>query len=175
MAKTQAESNLDDPKEMFAWMFAAGVPDPRSAAQGKNFPNQPLIPPMCFGALSEMLYEMGARFVPEEQKLWVDKPEGPTRNFSVAKTTDEKPAEPVPVNPDASTDELHAAAAEMVADQFPEVAARVASVTPETHKEALAEQTAKLLDSLDRLKAAKAQMDAQNAAQAVPALAANPS
>ena len=144
MAKSQAESNLDDPKEMFAWMFAAGVPDPR----GEQFHNQPLIPPMCYGVLSELLYKLGARFVPEEQKLWLDEPKGATRNFSVAATTDIKPEDIVP--------DL----AEFAADQFPEVAAKIAAVTPETHDSVAAEQTAALLDSLARLKAAREQMEA---------------
>lgn len=136
---------MDDPKEMFAWMFAAGVPDPRG--NGK-FPNQPLIPPGCYPALSEMLYKMGARFHPELQELWVETPAGPMRNFQVAGTTDVKPED---IAPDVAA---------MVAEQFPDVAAKLVGVTPENHQQALADQTEKLLASLDRLKAARAQLEA---------------
>ncbi|OYN81883.1 phage gene 29 protein family protein [Mycolicibacterium sphagni] len=144
MAKTQAECDLDDPREMFAWMFAAGVPDERSSGK---FPNQPLIPPMCYGALSEMLYKMGARFHPEEQQLWVEAGSGPHSNFQVAKTTDVKPEEIAPN------------VAEMVSDQYPDLAKRLADVTPETHKEALAEISTKLLANLDQLRAARARLE----------------
>ena len=157
MAKSQAESNLDDPKEMFAWMFAAGVPDPR----GEQFHNQPLIPPMCYGALSEMLYNMGARFVPEEQKVWLETPKGPTRNFSVAATTDIKP------------EDIKQDLAEFAADQFPEIAARVAAVSPENIDEAGREATAKLLDSLERLRQARESLESMSS-QAAPAPAPAP-
>ncbi|QXO14260.1 hypothetical protein SEA_CHASER_19 [Mycobacterium phage Chaser] len=146
MAKTQAESNLDDPKEMFAWMFAAGVPDPRSNEK-VQYPNQPLIPPQCYPALSEMLYKMGARFDPDKQELWVQAATGIERNFVVAATTDIKPED---IAPDVAA---------MVADQFPEVAAQVGAVTPATHQAALQAQADKLLDNLARLKAARAQME----------------
>lgn len=134
MPKTQAESNLEDPKEMFAWMFAAGVPDPR----GEKYPNQPMIPGPCMEALSQMLYDFGGRFDPEKQTKWLKRPAGPDMNFRTWETTD--------ILPDA---------AEMLADIAPEKAAAIAQVTPETHQAALAEATTKMLDSIDRLRAAK--------------------
>lgn len=125
-------------------MFAAGVPDPRG--DGK-FPNQPLIPPMCYEALSEMLYKMGARFHPDKQELWVKPASGPTGNFCAAGTTDVKPEELAPF------------VAEMVADQFADVAADVAAVTPETHDEAVKEYGEKLLSNIEKLMAARKQME----------------
>lgn len=147
MAKTQAESNLDDPKEMFAWMFAAGVPDPRSEAQGRAYPNQPLIPPNCYGALSDMLWKMGARFHPDLQTLWVEKPSGPAGNYSVGKLLDAKPEDVLPL------------AAEMLADQFPDLAQKLVEVTPGSANEVEAETTNRLLESLEKLRVAKAAME----------------
>lgn len=140
MAKTQAESNLDDPQEMFAWMFAAGVPDPRNGVQGRNYGNQPLIPPKCYGALSQMLYDMGARFHPELQKVWVGAKSGPDSNFVALGTVDVKP------------EEVMGTIAAMTADQYPEMAAKIAAVTPETQKQVGDEVTQKLLDNLARLR-----------------------
>ncbi|AGT12628.1 minor tail protein [Mycobacterium phage Whirlwind] len=149
MPKTQAESNLDDPKEMFAWMFAAGVPDPRDT-DGK-FPNQPLIPPMCFPALSEMLYKMGARFHPELQTMWVKPGVGPERNFQANGTTDIKP------------EDIEGDVAEMLADQFPEIAQKIREVTPATHQAALEQTSKELLANLAELKKARAQMEGGSA------------
>ena len=143
MAKAQRDCNLDDPREMFAWMFSAGVPDPRG--DGK-FPNQPMIPPTCYEALSEQLYKMGARFHPELQELWVKDQVGPEQNFVARGVTDIKP------------EDIEGDVAAMVADQFPEVAARVAGATDVD--EALAEQTQVLLKNLADLKAARARLGA---------------
>lgn len=145
MAKTQDESDLSVPEEMFGWMFAAGIPDPR----GDKFPNQPLVPATCFPALSKMLYDFGCRFHPEEQKIWVEKASGPTRNFEAWGTTNVKP-------------EVDAAA--MLADIAPEKAALLAQVTPQNHKDVLAKTTADLLESLERLKVAREAMDKGGAA-----------
>lgn len=138
MAKSQSDCNLDDPREMFAWMFAAGVPDPRG--DGK-FPNQPVIPPPSYGALSEQLYKMGARFHPELQELWVKDQSGPEQNFVARGVTDVKP------------EDIVKDAAEMVADQFPEVAARIAGAGD--MDVALAEQAQVLLKNLADLRAAR--------------------
>lgn len=151
MAKTQAESNLDDPKEMFAWMFAAGVPDPRSEAQGRAFPNQPCIPIQCYGALSELLYKMGARFHPEFQTLWVEQPSGPAGNYALGKVVDAKPDDPAPTD-------LQTLAAQMLADQFPDKAQQLVNVTPGSVNEAEAEAANRLLESLEKLRNASAAM-----------------
>lgn len=160
---TQDQCDPDKPEEAFAWMFAAGVPDPRTSAQpDKKFRNQPLIPPPCFSALSKLLWDFGCRFDPDKQTKWIAPGKGPTSNFMVWDTTDKRPDAPAP----ASDAEQMAHAAAMVADQFPDVAARVAGATPETHRAALREQAQALLDSIDRLKAAQTQLEAQNAAHA---------
>lgn len=145
MAKTQAESDMSNPQEVFAWMFAAGVPDPRDKGEGK-YRNQPLIPPQCYGALSQMLWDFGCRFVPEAQTKWIKAADGPLKNFSVGELTD-KP------------DELLQHAAAVVAEQFPEVAAEVAAVQPGDHAKALKEFEGRILDSVSRLREARARMD----------------
>lgn len=139
MAKTQAECDPNKPDEAFAWMFAAGVPDPRLSGK---YPNQPLISPACWPAFSEMLWKMGARFHPELQELWVEPSEGPMGNFTVCGTTTVKP------------EEIEGHVAEMVVDQFPEIAQQISRVTPDTHSEALQAQASKLMSSLERLRAA---------------------
>lgn len=146
MAKTQAESDLSKPEEMFAWIFAAGVPDPR----GENYPNQPLIPPPCWPAFSKMLYEFGCRFDPELQQRWVSPARGPLGPFTAAGSTDVKP------------DDI----ADFVADQFPQVAERVRNVQPDKQQEALREQAEMLLDSISRLDQARARLEAQVASEA---------
>lgn len=145
MAKSQEDSDLDKPEEMFAWMFAAGVPDPR--AGGDKFPNQPLIPPQCWPAFSAMLYKMGARFHPDLQEMWVKPGGGLLSNFQANGVTDIRPSD------------IEGDAAGMLAEQFPDVAARVAQVTPDTHAEALREQSDALMDSLERLRAARAAIE----------------
>lgn len=140
MAKTQAECDLESPDEMFAWAFAAGVPDPRDP-EGKKFPPLPLINPNCFAGFSRMLYEMGFRFHPELQKLWVKPSSGPTRNFEAWGATD--------VAPDVAA---------MVVEQFPEVARDIAAVTPTNQKQKLEEQAVRLLESVARLKEARDRM-----------------
>lgn len=145
MAKKQSECDPEKPDEAFQWMFAAGVPDPRGNGQ---FPNQPLIPPACYGVLSEMLWKMGARFHPELQELWVEAPSGPAGNFMVAKTSDVRP------------EDIEGDVAEMVADQFPEVAEQVAAVKPDKQAEALEATAQKLLKNLADLKAARERFDA---------------
>lgn len=136
LPKTQAESNLDDPQEMFAWIFAAGIPD----ARGEKYPHQPMIPGPNMPAVSQMLYDFGCRFHPELQEKWV-KPAmlGIDRNFQAWGVTDVMPN-----------------AAEMLADIAPDKAMAVANVTPETHAAALQEVTAKMLENLERLREAAA-------------------
>lgn len=163
---TQEQCDPTIPEQAFAWMFAAGVPDSRADAQpGKVFRNQPCIPAACFGALSKLLWEFGCRPNPELQTKWVVPAKGPTSNFSVWETTDTAPA-----GVDAPADGVEASAqsnaAAMLAEQFPELAGKIAAVTPETHQVALEEQTQALLDSLARLQAAQSTLDAQNAAGA---------
>jgi hypothetical protein len=117
------------------------VPDPRSKNFPGRFPNQPLINPNCFGALSELLWDLGFRHHEDLQTKWVKPLSGPASNFSVWDITDVKPH-----------------AAEMLVDQFPEVAKKLEKVTPENHQEALREQSAALKESLKRLESAQERM-----------------
>lgn len=137
--KTQAECDLTKPEEMFAWCFAAGVPDPR----GEKYGYVPMISANCFGVLSKMLYDMGARFHPDEQKLWVQPGFGPAQNFAAWGATDVLPN-----------------AAAMLVEEFPDKAAELAKVTPETHRAALEDAAKKMVDSIQRLQAAKAAAEA---------------
>lgn len=148
MAKTQAESNMDDPQEAFAWMFAAGIPDSRGG--GGKFPNQPLVPPPCWPALSKMLWDFGCRFHADEQTKWIEQAGGPLTNFSVGRLSDSRPEEVV------------AGVAAMAVDQFPEVAAEVAAVQPGDHEKALKEFEGRLLDSVSRLGAARERLERGN-------------
>ena len=139
MAKTQAECNVDDPREMFAWMFAAGVPDPRGSGK---FPNQPLIPPVCYGAFSEMLYKMGARFHPELQELWVRDEKATHGAFQCAETTDVKPKD------------IEKLVVDMAVDQYPDMAARIAAATArgdEARRELLDQVTRDLMANLRKI------------------------
>lgn len=140
MAKTQADSNSDDPEEMFAWMFAAGIPDPRQQ-EGRIYPHQPLVPPNCFPALSRMLYDMGARFHPELQTKWVNPRSGPARNFEAWGLTDIEPI-----------------AAEMLAQEFPEQARRLASLSPERAKTEVKDTAARLMKNLEEMRALQDQL-----------------
>lgn len=143
MPISQAQANLDDPKQMFAWMFAAGIPD----ARGEKWPNQPMVPAVCFPALSQMLYDFGCRFDPTKQTKWVGSASGPDRNFQAWGTTTIKPSDIVPD------------AAAMLAEIAPEEAAAIAKMTPEKHQEALAKSTAAMLASLETLRAATETMN----------------
>lgn len=142
--KKQSDSNMDDPKEHFAWAFAAGVPDPRY----NNLTFQTLIPAPCFAAISEMLWHFGFRHHPELQTKWIPEYSGADRNLLALGVTD--------VNPE-NVVEL---AAEMVADQFPDVAARIASMTPENRDEVIAAQARDLLSAVEKLRNASARGDA---------------
>lgn len=140
MPKKQCDSDMDDPKEFAAWAFSAGIPDPR----GKGLGYQTLIPAPCFAAISEMLWNFGFRHHPELQTQWVPEYAGPDRNLLALGVSDTNP------------DDLLARATEMVVDQFPEMAARIASMTEENRDEMLRAQAAELLSSVDKLKAATA-------------------
>lgn len=143
MPRTQEQSDMDDPEQHFAWAFAAGVPDPR----GERFGNQPLIPAPCFPALSKMLWDMGFRHHAELQTRWVNQYSGPDRNFVALGVTD--------VSPESLLEQ----ATEMLVDQFPDVAARVAAMTPENRDQMVREQAAELMASVERLKAARARLE----------------
>lgn len=123
------------PEEMFAWIFSAGVPDPR----GEQYPFQPMIPAPCFAAFSKLLYDFGCRFHPELQTLWVKPASGP---LAVLKAR--------------GVAGIEQDVAAMLVDQFPEKAAELLTVTPENRSEALKKQAQELLDSIERLKAAQA-------------------
>ena len=141
MPKRQAECDMENPEEHFAWAFAAGVPDPRM----NNTTFQMVIPPPCFASISRMLWDFGFRHNPELQTRWVPEYAGADRNFTPLGVTD--------VRPDNVVD----FATQMVAEEFPEVAARIARTTPENHEEMAREQAKALLESVARLKAATAQ------------------
>lgn len=139
MPKAQRNSNMDDPKEFAAWAFAAGVPNPR----GKHLGFQTLIPAPCFPLISEMLWNFGFRHHPELQTEWVPEYAGADRNFVALGVTDVEPAD------------VMETAMQMVVDQFPDVAARIASMTPENRDEVMAAQARDLMASLEKLKAVR--------------------
>lgn len=143
MPKKQAESKMDDPQEFAAWAFAAGVPDPR----GEQFGYQPLIPAPCFPAVSQMLWDLGFRHHADLQTRWVPDYLGPDRNHVALGVTETNPAD------------FMAQASEMLVDQFPEVAAKVAEMTPENRDEVIRAQAEELMASIERLKAATEQLD----------------
>lgn len=141
MPKRQHESDMESPEEFAAWAFAAGVPDPR----GEKFGYQPLIPAPCFPALSRMLWELGFRHHADLQTRWVGDYSGPDRNFVALGVTDQEP-------------DLVKSAAEMIVDQFPEVADRLSRVNAENRDEVIREQAEALMSSLARLEAATARL-----------------
>lgn len=143
MPKRQQDSDMNDPKEFAAWAFAAGVPDPRY----KNLTFQTLIPAPCFAAISEMLWHFGFRHHSELQTKWVPEYAGADRNLLALGVTD--------VNPE----NVVGLAAEMVADQFPEVADRLMQMNPENRDEMIREQAQALLASVQRLQQATGNID----------------
>lgn len=136
MPKRQSESDMDDPKEFAAWAFAAGVPDPRY----KSLTFQAIIPAPCCTTLSQLLWDFGFRHHAELQTKWVPDYRGADRNLLPLGTTD--------VNPDNVMD----LAAEMVVDQFPDVAERLRQMNPENRDEMIREQAEALLNSVAKLK-----------------------
>lgn len=143
MPKKQSESNMDDPQEFAAWAFVAGIPDPR----GERFGHQPLVPAPCFPALSQMLWELGFRHHADLQTKWVPEYLGPDRNHVALGLTADDP------------ETAMRAAAEMLVDQFPDVAERVASMTPENRDEVVRQQAEDLMASVARLQAATAMLN----------------
>lgn len=152
---SQSECDMSNPEQFAAWAFAAGVPDPR----GDRYPNQPLVPAKCFGALSAMLWDLGFRHHEDLQTKWVGERSGPTRNFEAWGTTDIKPGD------------IMGDVAAMAVEQFPEIAAKIAAVKPEDHQAALDEQGKQLLSALERLAEANELLKA-NQASADAAIAA---
>lgn len=146
---TQDECDPEKPTEFAAWAFAGGVPDPRDSGTDKKFPNQPLIPPQCFGVLSQMLWDFGFRHHPEEQTRWIKAGTGPTRNFEVWDTVTEKP---IDISKDATG---------FLTDQFPDKAAEVAAAfrTPEDHAKALEKFGSAFNANLAALEAARKRME----------------
>lgn len=146
---SQDDCNPDDPRTAFAWMFAGGIPDPRETGTEKRFHNQPLIPPQCFAAVSQMLWDFGCRFHPDLQTKWIKAGNGPLKNFEVWDTVTERPV-------DISGD-----AAAMLADIAPDVAAEIdaAAQSPEKHAEALKKFEKQFQSSLARLEAARQRME----------------
>lgn len=148
MPKKQSQSNMDDPKEFAAWAFAAGIPDPRY----KNLTFNTLIPAPCFPAISEMLWHFGFRHHPELQTKWVNGYTGGDRNIM--------PLGTVETDPDSVTSEnVVEFAAEMVADQFPQVADRIRQMNPENRDELIREQAQELLQSVQKLQKVTGQFD----------------
>lgn len=142
---SQNDCDMENPEQFAAWAFAAGVPDPR----GEQYPHQPLIPAKCFAGLSKMLWDFGFRWHEDKQTKWVAPRSGPTRNFEAWGATDIKP------------EDIMGDVAQMAVEQFPEVAAKVAAVTPENHQEALEEATKDLLSKIERLNEARARMESR--------------
>lgn len=138
MPKRQSDSDMENPKEFAAWAFAAGIPDPRY--NGTTF--QTLVPPACYPAISEMLWNFGFRHHPELQQQWVNDYAGGDRNFLALGVTDVRP------------EDLVEQAAEMLVDQFPEVAERISQVNPENRDEIVREQAQQLLASVEKLRRA---------------------
>lgn len=136
MPKRQSESNMESPREFAAWAFAAGVPDPRNGGY------QTLIPAPCFSVISEMLWDFGFRHHADLQTKWVPGYGGPDRNLLALGLTDSSP------------EDLVAAATEMVVDQFPDVAARLAGMNAGNRDEVIAAQARELLASVERLRSA---------------------
>lgn len=143
MPKRQADSDMENPKEFAAWAFSAGVPDPRY----KNLTFQTLIPAPCFAAISEMLWDFGFRHNPDLQTRWVPEYAGADRNLLALGTTDVQPEEVVPL------------AAEMLVDQFPDIAARINQMNPENREEMIREQAEALLASMEKLQQATGMLD----------------
>lgn len=138
MPKKQSESNMDDSQEFAAWAFVAGVPDPR----GERFGHQPLIPAPCFPALSQMLWELGFRHHADLQTRWVPDYLGPDRNHVALGVTSDDP------------ETVMRQAAEMLVDQFPDVAERVASMTSENRDDVIQAQAEELMASVAKLREA---------------------
>lgn len=140
MPKKQSDSNMSDPQEFAAWAFAAGVPDPR----GEQFGHQPLIPAPCFPAVSQMLWDFGFRHDPALQTRWVPDYIGPDRNHVALGVSETNPADAMKL------------AAEMLVDQYPDVASKIAEITPENRDEMVAAQAEELMASIAKLQAATA-------------------
>lgn len=138
MPKRQCDSDMSNPKEFAAWAFAAGIPDPRY----NNTTYQSVLPAAVFPAISQMLWDFGFRHHPEFQTKWVPEYAGADRNFVALGVTDMEP------------DDLIEKAAEMVVDQFPEVADRLRRMNSENQEEVIREQAQELLASVRRLREA---------------------
>lgn len=148
MPKKQVDSNMDDPKEFAAWAFAAGIPDPRY----KSVTFNSIVPAPCFPAISEMLWDFGFRHHPELQTKWVNGYSGGDRNIVPVGLTD--------TDPDAvDSSNVVEYAAEMVADQFPDVADRIRQMNPENRDEMIRDQAQELLKSVQKLQKATGNLD----------------
>lgn len=143
MPKRQNNSDMENPQEFAAWAFSAGIPDPRY----NNVTFQTLIPAPCFAAISQMLWDFGFRHHPELQTKWIPEYAGADRNLVALGVTDVQPEEVIPL------------AAEMLVDQFPEVADRIRQMNPENREEMIKEQAEALLASMEKLQAATGLLD----------------
>lgn len=153
----QSECDMENPEQFAAWAFAAGVPDPR----GERYAYQPLIPGKCHAVFSRLLWDLGFRHHAELQTKWVGERSGPMRNFEAWGSTDVKP------------EDIMGDVAAMAAEQFPEVAAKIAAIEPGKQQEAVEAQAKELLSALDRLREANELLKAQsqNADAAIAAVA----
>lgn len=145
MPKRQQDSDMGNPDEFAAWAFAAGIPDPRF----KSLTFQTLIPAPCFPAISRMLWDFGFRHHEDLQTKWVPEYSAADRNLVALGVTSERPS-PDEVTPENVMD----LAAEMLVDQFPDIAAKVSQVTAENRDEMVREQAAALMASMQRLREA---------------------
>lgn len=74
-----------------AWWFAAGVVDPRPGGYPKKlYPNQQWCVKQCWEPTSQLMWDLGFRWHPELQKVWL---EGGGQ-FQVAEIVDKPPIEP---------------------------------------------------------------------------------
>jgi hypothetical protein len=132
---------MDDPEQFAAWAFAAGIPDPRSKKAPGKFPHQPMVNPACFPALSQMLWDLGFRHHADKQTKWVKPARGTHSNFQCWDMVDVKPL-----------------AEQMLVEEFPEMAKKLARVTPENHKDMVKEQGEMVQELLRTLQEATAQV-----------------
>jgi hypothetical protein len=91
-----------------------------------------------------MLWNFGFRHHPELQTKWVKPEQGQFKNFIVWPTVDFKPD-----------------AAQMLIEEFPEIARTLANVTPANHREMAKEQGEALLEALEKLRKATEAQEAR--------------
>jgi hypothetical protein len=125
MHPQQKNCDPNKKKEMAAWVWAAGVPDPRDIADVRI----PLVLPQLCEGISEMLWDFGFRHHPDLQKRWID---GVGAVGVVAAIVKEPP----------QGDFLETAGPGFLLDNNPELAEMIKNASPE--------DKAKLLEDLEK-------------------------